>query len=79
MSISTRSLCSTNILESADNNVCDRSRNVKRWRNGVQIERWTVAALLETEKKFHRIKGHKLLSILIIALNNYKMREQQAA
>lgn len=74
-----RSLRSTNILESANNGVRDRSRNVKRWRNGEQIERWTAAALLETEKKFRRIKGHKLLSMLIIALNNYKKRDQQAA
>lgn len=74
-----RTLRSTNILESANNGVRDRSRNVKRWRDGLQVERWTAAALLETEKKFRRIKGYKHLSILITVLNNYKKREEQVA
>lgn len=74
-----RSLRSTNIIESANNGVRDRSRNVKRWRDGAQVERWTAASLLETEKKFRRIKGYKHLPVLIAELNNYKKQEQQAA
>lgn len=74
-----RSLHSTNIIESANNGVRDRSRNVKRWRDGVQVERWTAASLLETEKKFRRIKGYKHMLVLIAALNNYRKQEQEAA
>lgn len=74
-----RSLRSTNIIESTNNGVRDRSRNVKRWRDGIQVERWTAAGLLETEKKFRRIKGYKHLPVLMAALNNDKTQEQQAA
>lgn len=74
-----RSLRSTNIIESANNGVRDRSRNVKRWRNGAQVERWTAASLLETEKKFRSIKGCKHMPVLIAALNNYRKQEQEAA
>jgi len=74
-----RSLRSTNIIESSNNGVRDRSRNVKRWRNGQQIERWTAAGLLETEKKFRRIKGYKHMPVLITELNNYRKQEQEAA
>ena len=60
-----RSLRSTNIIESAINGVRDRSRNVKRWRDGQQIERWTAAGLLETEKNFRRIKGCMDIAVLL--------------
>jgi transposase-like protein len=74
-----RSLRSTNIAESANNGVRDRSRNVKRWRGGDQVERWTAAGLLETEKSFRRIKGFRHLSVLVTALNNYRKQERTAA
>jgi len=74
-----RSLRSTNIIESANNGVRDRSRNVKRWRDGMQVERWTAAALLETEKKFRRIKGCAHIPVLVTALENCPKQETQAA
>lgn len=72
-------LRSTNIIESTNNGVRDRSRNVKRWRDGAQVERWTAAGLLETEKKFRRIKGYNHMSVLIAALNNHRKQKQEAA
>jgi transposase-like protein len=74
-----RSLRSTNIIESANNGVRDRSRNVKRWHDGKQIERWTAASLLEIQKKFRRIKGCTHMPMLITALKNYRNEETQAA
>jgi len=74
-----RSLRSTNIIESANNGIRDRSRNVKRWRDGIQIERWTAASLLETEKQFRRIKGCKHMPVLITALDIYRKQETEAA
>lgn len=74
-----RSLRSTNIIESTNNGVRDRSRNVKRWRDGAHIERWTAASLLETERQFRRIKGCKHMSLLIAALDRYSKRETKAA
>jgi len=74
-----KSLQSTNLIESSNNGVRDRSRNVKRWRDGKQIERWTAAGLLETEKKFRSIKGCKHMPVLVAALNNRKIQEHKAA
>jgi len=74
-----RSLRSTNIIESANNGVRDRSRNVKRWRDGNQVERWTAASLWETEKAFRRVKGCAHMAILMTALNNYQQQQKQAA
>jgi transposase-like protein len=74
-----QSLRSTNIIESANNGVRDRSRNVKRWRDGTQVERWTAASLLETEKGFRRIRGCAHMPVLIAALNNYRQQKKQAA
>jgi len=34
-------------------------RNVKRWRGGHMVLRWTAAAILEAVKGFRRLKGHK--------------------
>jgi putative transposase len=64
-----RSLRSTNLIESSNNGVRDRSRNVKRWRDGLHVERWTAAGLLETEKNFRRIKGYKHMPVLMASLN----------
>lgn len=74
-----QSLRSTNIIESANNGVRDRSRNVKRWQDGIQIERWTASGLLETEKTFRRIRGCHHMPVLIAALNNYRRQENEAA
>ena len=73
------SLRSTNIIESANNGVRDRSRNVKRWRDGMHIERWTAAGLWETEKNFRRIKGYQDMPVLIPALDNELKKQTQAA
>jgi putative transposase len=73
------SLRSTNIIESANNGVRDRTRNVKRWRDGLQRERWAAAGLLETEKNFRRIKGCAHMAVLITALENYQAQEKAAA
>lgn len=66
-----RTFATTNPLESAFEGVRYRTGRVKRWRKGKgqMVLRWTAAAALETEKRFHRIKGHRLLPILIEKLN----------
>jgi transposase-like protein len=74
-----RSLRSTNIIESANNGVRDRSRNVKRWRDGNHVERWTAASLLETEKTFRRIRGCDHMPVLMAALNNHRTQQKEAA
>jgi hypothetical protein len=42
---------------------------VKRWRDGDMRQRWCVAGLLDAERRFNRIKGHKHLPQLLAALD----------
>jgi putative transposase len=45
-------------------------RNVKRWRGGLMVLRWTAAAVLEAVKGFRRLKGHADMpsySVLVIS------------
>ena len=74
-----KSLQSTNIAESAIAVVRQTHRNVKRWRNGKQVERWIGAGLLEAEQNFRRIKGYGAMKILLDALIHWKHNRQQAA
>src|SRR2546422_10122749 len=44
------------------------TRNVKRWKGGSMALRWTVSAVLEAEKSFRRVKGHRDMPQLLAAL-----------
>jgi hypothetical protein len=44
-------------------------RNIKRWRSGEMRLRWTAAGMLEAEKQFRRIRGHRELPLLLAALH----------
>lgn len=74
-----RTFATTNPLESAFDGVRYRTGRVKRWRKGKgqMVLRWTAAAALETQKRFHRIKGHRLLPLLIEKLNQIQMDEKK--
>ena len=64
-----RTLSMTNAIESCLSTVRWVTRNVKRWQSGDHIARWTAAALVEAEKKFHRVKGYRELLELAKKLN----------
>jgi hypothetical protein len=51
-----RTLACTNVIESAFSIVETVCRNVKRWRNGDQIERWVGSGLLVAEQQFRRFQ-----------------------
>lgn len=59
-----RTLRSANPIESMISVVRDVNRNVKRWRCGKMVERWTAAGMLEAENRFCRIKGYRDLHLL---------------
>src|SRR5262249_34405465 len=59
-----RCLCSTNIIESCFSGGRDRTRRVTNWQSGDMALRWSASALLETEKKFRLLMGHKQLWML---------------
>ncbi len=59
---------STNMIESCYSLIGDLCRNVKRWRGEGMARRWAGAMLLETEKRFYRIRGHREMPMLAAML-----------
>lgn len=76
-----RTFATTNPLESAFAGVRGRTGRVKRWRKGKgqMALRWTAAAALEVEKRFHKIKGHGQLKLLAQKLKEIRVDDQKAA
>jgi transposase-like protein len=62
------SLATTNAIESLISRTRHVKRNVKRWRGGQMVLRWTAAAILEAVKGFRRLKGHKDMPKLLAGL-----------
>jgi transposase-like protein len=63
-----QSLATTNAIESLISRSRQVQRNVKRWRGGHMVLRWTAAAILEAVKGFRRLKGYKDMPKLMAAL-----------
>jgi len=63
-----RTLRSTNPIENLNGGIARFTRNVKRWQGGSMILRWVGSAVLEAERRFHRVKGHQQMPSLIQAL-----------
>jgi putative transposase len=61
-------LTNTNCIESMISVARDTTRNVKRWRDGKMIKRWCAAGMLNAERSFRRLKGHKQMPALVAAL-----------
>jgi transposase-like protein len=64
-----KTLCTTNPIENLNGSLERYTCNVKRWRGGSMIQRWAASALVEAERKFRRIRGHRDLHRLIAALD----------
>lgn len=63
-----RSLSTTNAIENVNGTIRRVTRNVKRWRARDMRRRWVGLALAQAAKRFHRIKGHRELPLLLRAL-----------
>jgi transposase-like protein len=63
-----RTLSTTNAIENVMGSVRQLTGRVKRWKNGAMIVRWTATALLEAERRFHRVRDHVGLKKLAVAL-----------
>ena len=66
-----RTFKSTNPVESMISVGRTVARNVKRWRDGKMVLRWTAAGLLEAEKQFRRVNGYREMAILRRALDQH--------
>jgi len=65
-----RTLCCTNVIESAFSIVDTVCRNVKRWRPGDQIERWVGSGLWVAERQFRKVIGHRQIPLLLASMAN---------
>jgi putative transposase len=61
-------LVTTNAIENLIGTSRRISRNVKRWRSGDMILRWTAIGLAQAEKNFRRVRGYHYLPLLVRAL-----------
>jgi putative transposase len=64
----TRTLASTNPIESMIECVRRTARNVKHWSSGEMALRWTAAGMLEAEAQFRKIIGYRQLAKLAVAI-----------
>ena len=65
-----RTLSCTNVIESAFSIVETVCRNVKRWREGDQIERWVGSGLLVAEQQFRKVIGFRQIPLLLPSMAN---------
>jgi transposase-like protein len=66
-----RTLCSTNPIENLNGALKRVAKRVKRWRGGSMALRWAATALIEAEKRFRRIRGHRELATLNASLLSF--------
>jgi putative transposase len=66
-----RTLKTSNPIENMNGAVARHTRNVKRWRDGQMLLRWVGAALHEAQCGFRRVRGHRDLRKLCVALNRH--------
>lgn len=65
----TRTLRSTNPIESMISIARDHSRNVTRWQDGQMALHWCAAGMIEAGRQFRRVNGHLHLPALRHALD----------
>jgi len=65
-----RSLATTNAIENLMGSIRRVTRNVKRWRGPDMVRRWTALGVTAAQSRFHRIKGHRALPVLVQSLTN---------
>lgn len=64
-----RCLATTNLIDSTDSGVRQRTRRVTNWQHGNMALRWAAAGFVETEKNYRRIMGYQQLWILKATLD----------
>ncbi len=69
-----RCLATTNVIESPNAGVRQKTRRVSRWRNGQMVLRWAAAGFLATEKSFRKIMGYRDLWTLKASLKEIERK-----
>jgi putative transposase len=66
-----RTLSTTNAIENLIGSARELGRRVKRWRHARMIVRWIATACIEAERRFHRVRDHRGLKVLVAALRSH--------
>ncbi len=74
-----KTLRTTNPIENLNGSLARYTRNVKRWRGGLMIQRWACAALIDAEKRFRRVRGYNDMPALVAQLDSLNPLPQEAA
>lgn len=61
-------LTTTNCIESMISIAKRTTRRVTKWKDGSMKKRWVAAGMLEAERSFRRVRGHKDMAKLVDAL-----------
>jgi putative transposase len=62
-------LSTTNCIESMISIAKRTTRRVTKWKDGSMKKRWIAAGMLEAERSFRRVRGHKDMTKLVEALH----------
>jgi putative transposase len=73
-----RVLSSTNLIENLFSRVRAIGRRVRRWQSGTMVLRWTAAGVLEAERGFRKLAGHRAMPILVAALRAHDLQFNRA-
>ena len=73
-----RTLRTTNPIENLNGSVAHYTRNVKRWRDGQMTLRWVASAFSDAKGRFRKLRGHRDMRHLIVALDKRIAVDQPA-
>lgn len=65
----TRSLSTTNAIENLMSCIRRVTARVARWRSGGMIRRWVGTAILDAQRRFKRLRGHRDMPFLLAVLS----------
>jgi transposase-like protein len=74
-----RVLSSTNLIENLFSRVREIGRRVRRWQSGTIVLRWSAAGVLEAERSFRKIVGHRAMPMLVAALHAHDAKIVRAS
>lgn len=75
----TRTLATTNAIEYINGRLRKTMHNVDRWRNGKMVRRWVAVGLVEAQKTFRKLRGHKNMPKLVAALRAHDAKVNPSA
>lgn len=74
-----KSLGTSNINESVNSILRERTRRLKNAERGADVKRWVCSAFLDAEKSFHTLRGYKDLWMLRAVLDEQPFQEDGVA